>query len=59
MKNLTKTLLAGVAALTTILQVPEVHNLVIATIAAHPDAAALTAGVSAVLALLHEPKAGK
>ena len=58
MKNLTKIVLAVVAAVTTVLQVPEVHNLVIAAIAAHPDVAALAAGVSAVLALLHDPKAG-
>jgi ABC-type uncharacterized transport system YnjBCD permease subunit len=58
MKNVTKILLAVVAAVTTTLQVPAVHNLVIAAIASHPDLAALVAGVSAVLALLHEPKAG-
>jgi hypothetical protein len=57
MKNVTKIVLAVVAAVTTMLQVPAVHNLVIAAIAAHPDAAALVAGVSAVLALLHDPKA--
>jgi len=57
MKNVTKIVLALVAAVTTMLQVPAVHNLVIATIAAHPDLAALTAGVTAVLALLHDPKA--
>ena len=55
MKNATKIVLAVVAAVTTMLQVPEVHNLVIAAIAAHPDVAALAGGVSAVLALLHDP----
>ena len=55
MKNVTKIVLAVVAAVTTMLQVPAVHNLVIAAIAAHPDVAALAAGVSAVLALLHDP----
>jgi hypothetical protein len=55
MKNVTKIVLAVVAAVTTVLQVPAVHNLVIAAIAAHPDVAALVAGVSAVLALLHDP----
>ena len=58
MKNVTKFALAVVAALTTLLQVPAVHNLVIAAIAAHPDVAALAAGVSTVLALVHDPKAG-
>jgi len=58
MKNVTKIALAVVAALTTMLQVPAVHNLVIAAIAAHPDVAALAAGLSAVLALVHDPKAG-
>jgi len=58
MKNVTKIVLAAVAAVTTMLQVPAVHNLVIAAITAHPDLAALAAGVSAVLALLHDPKAG-
>jgi hypothetical protein len=58
MKNVTKFALAAVAALTTLLQVPAVHSLVVAAIAAHPDVAALAAGVSAVLALLHDPKAG-
>ena len=56
MKNVTKIALAVVAALTTLLQVPAVHNLVIAAIAAHPDVAALAAGISAVLALVHDPK---
>jgi len=59
MKSVTKIVLALVAAVTTMLQVPEVHNLVIAAISAHPDVAALAAGVSAVLALLHDPKVGK
>ena len=59
MKNVTKIVLAIVAAVTTVLQVPAVHDLVIAAIAAHPDVAALAAGVSAVLALLHDPKVGK
>jgi len=59
MKNVTKIVLAIVAAVTTLLQVPSVHNLVIAAIAAHPDVAALLAGVSAVVALLHDPKAEK
>jgi hypothetical protein len=58
MKNLTKIVLAVVAAVTTVLQVPAVHNLAIAAIAAHPDVAALAAGLSTVLALLHDPKAG-
>jgi hypothetical protein len=55
MKNVTKILLGVVAAVTTVLQVPEVHNLVVAAIAAHPDVAALAAGVATVLALLHDP----
>jgi hypothetical protein len=55
MRKVTKFVLAVVAAVTTLLQVPTVHNLVIAAIAAHPDMAALVAGVSAVLALLHDP----
>jgi hypothetical protein len=59
MRNVTKILLAVVAAVTTMLQVPVVHNLVIAAVAAHPDVAALAAGVSAILALLHDPKAGE
>jgi len=59
MKNVTKIVLAAVAAVTAMLQVPEVHNLVIAVVAAHPDVAALAAGLSAVLALLHDPNAGK
>ena len=58
MRNVTKILLAAVAAVTTVLQVPAVHDLVIAAIAAHPDVAALAAGLSTVLALLHDPKAG-
>jgi hypothetical protein len=59
MRNVTKIVLAVVAALTTVLQVPAVHNQAIAAIAAHPDVAALVAGLSAVLALLHDPKAEK
>jgi hypothetical protein len=55
MKNVTKIVLAVVAAVTAMLQVPAVHDLVIAAIAAHPDVAALAAGVAAALALLHDP----
>ena len=56
MKKVTKIVLPAVAAVTTLLQVPAVHNLVIAAIAAHPDVAALAGGLSTVLALLHDPK---
>ena len=59
MKNVTKIVLGIVAAVTAILQLPAVHSVVIAAIAAHPDLAALAAGLSAVVALLHDPKAGK
>ena len=55
MKNVTKILLAVVAAVTAMLQVPGIHNLAITAVAAHPNAAALVAGISTVLALLHDP----
>jgi hypothetical protein len=57
MKDMTKTLVAVVALLTTLLQVPAVHDLAVAAIAAHPDLAALAAGAATVLALLHDPHA--
>ena len=56
MKNATKIILAIVGAVTAALQVPAVHNLVLAAIAAHPDVAALLGGITTVVALLHEPK---
>jgi hypothetical protein len=57
MKDVTKVLLSIVAAVTTLLQVPAIHDLVIGAIAAHPDAAALAGGVAAALALLYQPSA--
>jgi hypothetical protein len=56
MNNATKIILAVIAALTAALQVPAVHDLVIAAIQAHPDLGSLVGGLLTVLALLHNPK---
>ena len=57
MKNITKILAAVVAALTALLQVPAIQSVVVAFFTAHPSVSALLGGVTAILALLHQPDA--
>lgn len=56
MKNSTKIIAGIVAALTAVIQVPEVQHAIAGAIAAHPSISSLAAGISAILALVHNPK---
>ncbi len=56
MKDATKVIVAIVALITGILQIPSINAAIVAAITAHPAIAAGLAGLSTVLALLHDPK---
>ena len=55
MKNATKLIAAVVALVTFALQSQAVQDVVGGFISSHPNAAAIVAGVSAILALVHQP----
>ncbi len=57
MKNLTKVLAGVIAALVALLQVPAVSSFVTSFLTAHPGLSALVGGLSAILALFHQPDA--
>lgn len=57
MKNSTKIVAAVIALLTAIVQVPDVQAAIAHFIALHPAAATLLGGASALIALIHNPKA--
>lgn len=57
MKNLTKVFASIVAVLTVVLQVPAVQQGVASVLHSHPGISAAVAGITAILALVHNPSA--
>lgn len=55
-KNVTKIIAGVIAGATAVLQIPAVQVAVAHFLSAHPAVSAVVAGVSAILALLHNPK---
>lgn len=58
MKNSTKVFVTIVGLLTALMQIPSVQMAVAGLISAHPAVASIIAGVSSILALVHQPQAG-
>jgi len=55
MKNVTKIVAGVIAALTALLQVPVISTAVINFFGSHPTISSLLGGLTAVIALLHQP----
>jgi hypothetical protein len=55
-KNATKVVAGVVALVTVILQIPSVHQWLLAALVAHPNIGIIIGGISTLLALLHDPK---
>lgn len=58
MKNITKVVAGVVALLTAVLQVPTVQHQIGVVLTAHPNVAAIVAGITAVGMLIHNPNNG-
>jgi hypothetical protein len=58
MKNVTKVVAAVVALLTAVLQVPTVQHDIGLALTAHPNVAAIIAGITAIGMLIHNPNNG-
>ena len=57
MKNLTKYLIAAASAIATLSTIPTVHSFIVSAIAGHPVLTAAVTLVTAIGALVHDPKA--
>jgi hypothetical protein len=55
MNNLTKIFAAVIAIVTLVVQTPAVQAALVAFFTAHPIFSTLVGGVSAILALIHQP----
>jgi hypothetical protein len=58
MKNVTKIVAGVVALLTAVLQVPTVQHDIGIALTAHPNIAAILAGITAIGMLIHQPNNG-
>jgi hypothetical protein len=55
MKNSTKTILAGISTVTTILTIPAVRDVVLQILAGHKTLSIIIAGIATIATTLHNP----